>query len=255
VLVVVPQALVADKVYVPAAATVAAPILGFCKADEKLLGPLQLQLVAPVALPVRFRALPAQTGELEPAETAEGTSPTTTVTVLVVVPQALVADKVYVPAAAAVTLPMLGFCMAEEKLLGPLQLQLVAPVAEPERLSGLPTHTGELEPAETPVGGVLIVTDTVLVVVPQLLVADNVYVPVAAAVTAPIEGFCNAELKLLGPRQLQLVAPVAAPFKLSVPPAQIGAFDDAFTPLGTLFTVTVIVPGTIHPPPPTLLTV
>ena len=43
---------------------------------------------------------------------------------------------------------------------------------------------------------------------------------------------------MLGPVQLQLVAPVAAPVKVKVAPAQIGlGLADALTPVGIVFTI------------------
>ena len=52
-------------------------------------------------------------------------------------------------------------------------------------------------------------------------------------------GLCNDEVKLLGPVQLQVVAPVAPPVNVNVLPSQIGfGVADAVTPVGTVFTVT-----------------
>ena len=52
-------------------------------------------------------------------------------------------------------------------------------------------------------------------------------------------GLCNEEVKLLGPVQLQLVAPVAPPVNVNVLPSQIGfGLANAVTPVGT-----VIVPS------------
>ena len=51
-------------------------------------------------------------------------------------------------------------------------------------------------------------------------------------------GLCNAEEKAFGPVQLQVVAPVAPPVKVSVAPAQIGfGLADAVTPVGTVVSV------------------
>ena len=47
---------------------------------------------------------------------------------------------------------MLGFCEPDEKPLGPVQLQLVALVAPPNKFKVPPTHTGVFDEAETPVG-------------------------------------------------------------------------------------------------------
>ena len=63
--------------------------------------------------------------------------------------------------------------------------------------------------------------------------------PAPAVVIAEIFGLCEVELKLLGPVQTQLVAPVAAPVKESVLPAQIGfGLAAAVTAVGMVFTTT-----------------
>ena len=74
-------------------------------------------------LAVKFKVDPTQSGVLLPAVGAAGIGFITTV----VVPKALaqpptVAVTEYVPAANAVTPAILGFCNAEEKLFGPVQL-------------------------------------------------------------------------------------------------------------------------------------
>ena len=57
-------------------------------------------------------------------------------------------------------------------------------------------------------------------------------------------------MKLFGPDQLQLVAPVAAPVKLNVLPAQIGfGLALALAAAGTVFTVTVVLAVAVHPLP------
>ena len=78
----------------------------------------------------------------------------------------------------------------------------MAPVALPVRLSVAPWQTGEFELADTAVGVVLIITVTVAVVEPQPFVAVSVYVPAAAVVAPAMLGFCEPELKPLGPLQL-----------------------------------------------------
>ena len=55
-----PHALLAVNVYMPASAVDIVVIVGLCKVDAKLFGPLQLQLVAAVAPPVNVKAVPAQ---------------------------------------------------------------------------------------------------------------------------------------------------------------------------------------------------
>ena len=81
------------------------------------------------------------------------------------------------PAPAVVILVMAGLCDDEVKLLGPVQLQFVAPVAPPVNVNVLPSQIGlGLANAVTPVGTVFTVTDAVLTAVadPQELVAVSV---------------------------------------------------------------------------------
>lgn len=91
----------------------------------------------------------------------------------VVLPQLLVAESVYIPADSVETENEAGLSEVEEKLLGPLHANDVAPVAAPVSVNVLPVHNVvEDDVAETPDGEVLIVTAVVAtVVVPQLLVA------------------------------------------------------------------------------------
>lgn len=60
VTVVVPQLLVADSVYTPAAAVPTVNAAGDSKVEEKLLGPLHEYDVAPVAAPVSVSVAPEQ---------------------------------------------------------------------------------------------------------------------------------------------------------------------------------------------------
>ena len=64
-------AVVAVTEYVPVAAVVTAVIVGFCVADVKLFGPVQLYVV-PVLLAVKLNVLPEQTVLLLPATGATG---------------------------------------------------------------------------------------------------------------------------------------------------------------------------------------
>ena len=62
--------------------------------------------------------------------------------------------------------------------------------------------------------------------------------PAPAVVMLAMVGLCDAEEKALGPDQLQLVAPVAPPVKVSVAPTQIGFGPaDAVTTVGTVVSV------------------
>ena len=57
-----PHELPAVNVYTPAPADVTETIEGFCKADVNPFGPVQLQVVAPVAVPVKFKVALSHTG-------------------------------------------------------------------------------------------------------------------------------------------------------------------------------------------------
>ena len=61
--------LLAVTLYVPAPKAVMPAILGLCKIEVKLLGPLQFQLVADPPVSLRFSIEPAQTGLLLDAVT------------------------------------------------------------------------------------------------------------------------------------------------------------------------------------------
>lgn len=80
-----PHELIAERVYVPLAEVVMPDIVGLCDADENESGPDQLQLVAPVALPVNVKVLEAQIGlGLAEAVTEVGVPPDVIVIVVVV---------------------------------------------------------------------------------------------------------------------------------------------------------------------------
>ena len=68
------QVLLSVSVYIPAPAVVIPAMVGLCNVEAKLLGPVQFQLVAFVAAPVKVNVLPAQMGVgLADAVTAVGT--------------------------------------------------------------------------------------------------------------------------------------------------------------------------------------
>jgi hypothetical protein len=97
-------------------------MVGFCVAEEKLFGPVQLYVAPAIVLAVKLSVLPAQIGELLAAVGAPGMGFTVTATVPAgPVHPATVAVTEYVPVAAVVAEAMLGFCVAEVKLLGPVQ--------------------------------------------------------------------------------------------------------------------------------------
>ena len=73
------------------------------------------------------------------------------------------------------------------------------------------------------------------VAAPQELLAVNMYTPAPAAVILGMVGFCDVEVKLFGPVQLQAVAPVALPVNVKVLPAQIGVgLAEAVTAVGNV---------------------
>src|SRR3990170_2769918 len=137
---------------------------------------------------------------------------------------------------------MVGFCNAEVKALGPVQLHVVAPVAPPVKVNVAPAQTGfGLADAVTDAGMVFTVTEAVFMAVaePQELLAVKVYIPAIAVVIDALVGLCREEVKALGPVQLHVVAPVAPPVNVNVAPAQTGfGLADAVTTVGTVFTVT-----------------
>jgi hypothetical protein len=61
-------------------------------------------------------------------------------------------------------------------------------------------------------------------------------------------GFCAVELYAFGPLQFQVVAPVAAPARVSVEPLQTGlGVADAVTAVGDELTVTLAVVAVVVP--------
>jgi len=78
---------------------------------------------------------------------------------------------------------MVGLCNEEEKLLGPVQLQLVAPVAPPVKVNVLPSQTGfGAANAVTPEGRLdKVIASVCAALAPQLLPAETVMLPEALA--------------------------------------------------------------------------
>ena len=73
------------------------------------------------------------------------------------------------------------------------------------------------------------------------------YVPVAAVVAPEIVGFCNVDVKLLGPVH-EYVNPVVVAVSESVLPEHIGALVPAVGVAGGAFTVTLVVPFALKHP-------
>ena len=95
---------------------------------------------------------------------------------------------------------MVGFCVAEVKLFGPLH-EYVAPetvLAVSDNV--FPEQTGVLLPAVGAEGVVFTTTEVVeIALVQPLFDAVREYVPAFAVVIFAIVGFCDDELKPLGP--------------------------------------------------------
>lgn len=109
--------------YVPEPAVVTDAIVGFCKDDVKLLGPLQ-EYEVPVVFPVKLSVDPEHTGELlvGAGEPGEGLTVTEVAALRLKHPAAEMAVTEYVPPAAVVTLLIVGFCAEFVNEFGPTQL-------------------------------------------------------------------------------------------------------------------------------------
>lgn len=120
---------------------------------------------------------------------------------------------------------------------------MVAPVALPLKLTVVPWQTGlGVAVAVTAVGASFTVSVTVAPTLPQVLVASNVYGPLAFACALAIDGFCCEDIKLFGPLHPHDVAPVALPVNNTVCPAHAGlGLADAVTFWGMLLTVMLTV--------------
>jgi hypothetical protein len=95
--------LFATTVYVPAAASVTAAIVGFCNVELKLFGPVHEYVAPAIVLAVRFKVDPTQTGLLLDAVGVAGAEFTVAVVVAgALVHPATVTVTEYVPVAAVV---------------------------------------------------------------------------------------------------------------------------------------------------------
>ena len=179
-------------------------MVGFCTELEKLFGPVH-EYVAPLTAGVeRLMVLPVHTGELPDAVGAAGVGFTVTATVPIAeVHPFAVMVTLYVPDIATVAFVMVGFCIDEAKLLGPVQLYVAPGNAGVERLIVFPVHTGELLDAAGAAGVGFTTTAVVPVAeVHPFAVTVTLYVPPIAIVALVMDGFCTAEEKLFGPVQL-----------------------------------------------------
>jgi hypothetical protein len=164
--------------YVPAAAKVTPAIVGFCRVELKLLGPVHAYVAPTTAGVVRFRVAPTHRGPLLAAVGVAGTALTTTA----VVPAALVHPPtvtvtLYVPAAAKVTPAIVGFCNVELKLFGPVHAYVAPATAGVVRFRAAPTHNGPLLEAVGVAGRGLTVRvttfDVALLAPPQLVLKER----------------------------------------------------------------------------------
>ena len=148
--------------YVPAMATVAFVILGFCTEEAKLFGPVH-EYVAPATAGVeRLMVLPEHTGVLLDAVGVAGDGFTTTA--VVPTPEVhpfVVTVTLYVPAIATVADGRDGFCTDEANDEGPVHEYVAPATAGVERLMVLPEHTGVLLDA-VGVAGVALTTTAVV---------------------------------------------------------------------------------------------
>jgi hypothetical protein len=118
-----------------------------------------------------------------------------------------------------------------------------------ERLIVFPVHTGVLLDADG-VAGVALTTTAVVPAaeVHPFVVTVTLYVPVAAIVTEPMEGFCADELKLFGPVHEYVAPATAGVERLSVLPEHTGVLLDAVGAAGVVLTTTAVVPtAEVHP--------
>jgi hypothetical protein len=239
--------------YVPPAADVAFGIDGFWSVDVNPFGPVQLYVPPSTVLAVRFKVVPARIGPLFPAVGAAGKG----LTVAVVDPAGegqpllLVTVTEYNPLAAVVAPEIDGFCCADTKPLGPVQLYVAPVTVGVVSVKVLPEQIGPLLSAV----GVAGIALTVAVVdpgaevqpLPSVIVTE--YNPLAAVVAPGIDGVCCADTKPPGPVQ-PYVAPITiGVLRVRMLPAQIGPLLLAVGVAGAL-TVTIALPEDVPPEQP-----
>jgi formaldehyde-activating enzyme involved in methanogenesis len=195
---------VAVTEYTPAAKVVVAGIDGFCKVEEKELGPVQLYVAPAIVEAVKFKVWPSHNGELLPAVGAAGAGLIVTLTVPAgpAQPPTLAVTE-YIPDAKVVTPGIEGFWTEEVKLFGPVQLYVAPATVEALKFKVCPAHNGALLPATGAPGTGFIMT----LVVPARpvhpeRVAVTEYTPAANVLAPGMEGFWRVETKLFGPVQL-----------------------------------------------------
>ena len=211
----------------------------------KALGPVQAYVAPATVGVVKLSVPPAQIGPLFAAVGVAGA----VLTVAVVVPArevqpATVSVTEYVPVAAVVAPTIEGFWREEVKAFRPVQEYVAPATVGVVRASVPPAQIGPLFAAV----GVAGIALTVAVVVPArdvqpATVTVTEYVPVASVVAAGMDGFCNVEVKALGPVQEYVAPATRGVVRLSVPPAQIGPLLAAVGAAGAALTVATVVPA------------
>jgi hypothetical protein len=138
--------------------------------------------------------------------------------------------------------------VAELKPLGPDQLYDVAPEGFAARVMVCPAQRVGVPEAVGEVGiGWTVTLLTPAGLVQPLIVTVTEYDPEVLIVALLITGFCEPELKPLGPDHKKL-PPEGLAVRLSVEPAQMGPLLPAAGAAGVVFTVTARVPGElVHP--------
>jgi hypothetical protein len=169
--------------------------------EVKLLGPVHAYVAPDIVPAVKLKVEPTQMGVLLPPVGAEGVERIVTEVVPAVpVHPKIVAVTEYVPDAAVVAAPMLGFCEVEVKLFGPVHEYEAPEIVLAVSDKVFPEQIGMLLPPTGAAGIRFTVTEVVPAGPTQpATVAVTEYVPDVAVVAAPIVGFCEMELKLFGP--------------------------------------------------------
>ena len=148
------------------------------------------------------------------------------------------------PPSAVVALERVGFCSAEVKPFGPVQVYVAPATVGVESAIVAPSQYGPPLEAVGVAGAGLTATDVVPAaeVQPETVMVTE-YVPASATVALERVGFCRADVKPFGPVHAY-VAPVTVGVESAiVAPAQYGPPFDAVGVAGIGFTATVVVPA------------
>ncbi len=147
--------------YVPAFAGTALLITGFEFDEANPFGPVQLYVAPAIVDAVKLKLVPSQTAELFDAVGDAGMGLTITdVLAELLVHCPTVTATEYEPALLAVALLMIGFCCADVKPFGPVQLYIAPATVDANNFSEFPWQTGELLLTVGGVGSGVVVTVT-----------------------------------------------------------------------------------------------